>query len=131
MRRRVVGAVVLLGAIACGGKSRTNSSQSGTAVRDEGFSRACATDDDCVVVSFGETCGICTSSNAAIAKSAQASWQQAYNTARGNCPKDNVVGKCAPHYSVSRCNEQRVCTFIDCDDQRPVDEHHCAIDGGH
>ena len=131
--------LIALGLIACSGGGSTSNGTSGggggtsaTAVADNGFSRACTTDDDCVTAYFGDTCGICTSSNAAIAKSAQAAYQQAYNTARGNCPKDGAVGKCAQHYYVSQCSSAKTCTFQDCDYDRPVDEHHCAAatDGG-
>lgn len=135
----VVGGVVLL--LACTGKSAatdggsSSSPTRATAVKDEGFSRACATDNDCVVAYFGDTCGICMSSNAAIAKSAESKYQRSYNAARANCPPTRVVGKCAAHYGVSHCSEQKTCTFVDCDYEHPTDEHHCAssaaADGGH
>lgn len=126
MRRPWAGIFVFF--VACGGTTGGGGSSS-TAVADNGFSRACNTDDDCVTAYFGDTCGICSSSNAAIAKSAQASYQQAYNTARDHCPKNGAVGKCAQHYYVSTC-EQKTCTFRDCNYDRPTDEHHCAADGG-
>jgi hypothetical protein len=146
MRRVLVSGVVLVGAIACsggsqsavdGGNLNTGSTSSGstgtgkpTEVKDEGFSHACATDNDCVVVFFGNTCGICNSSNGAIAASAQAAHQQAFNTARANCPEDRAVGKCAQSFGISRCNEAKSCVFVACD-LRPADEHHCAAaDGG-
>jgi hypothetical protein len=128
MRRKVVGAVLFLGAlgaIACGkGGAKVS------ALKDEGFSRTCATDDDCVLATFGDTCGMCTGSNAAIAKSAQASWQRAYNTARANCPADNRVGKCSPSYGVSHCDEGKVCRYVACAES-PVDEHHCTSASAH
>jgi hypothetical protein len=59
MRRGLVIGVVLLGAYACGGgNSGGGASVSGTSVKDEGFSHACASDDDCVVAYFGNTCGL-------------------------------------------------------------------------
>jgi len=134
MRRFWVGCVVLLSAVGCGGKSSADgngtASTKATVVKDEGYSHACATDDDCVLAEFGDACGICNFSNAAIAKSAEASWQQALNTARNNCPPNGPVGKCAARYGVSSC-QAKVCTYVECK-QRAVDEHHCAAaaDGG-
>jgi hypothetical protein len=130
MQRIVVAGVVVLGAIACGGKSRGGTGSRATAVNDEGFSHACATDDDCVLVELGDTCGICNFSNAAIAKSAQSAWQKAYNTARSNCPEDHAVGKCAARYGVSRCNESKSCTYVACAES-PISEHRCTSEGGH
>ena len=124
MRRIVAGGLVILGMLACG-----KTSPKASAVSDEGFSHACATDDDCVLATFGDTCGMCPSSNAAIAKSAQASWQQAYNRAHANCPPDDRVGKCAAAYGISRCNEAKVCTYVECS-QSPINEHRCTSDGG-
>ncbi|MFO0738771.1 MAG: hypothetical protein U0270_22930 [Labilithrix sp.] len=129
MRRGLVIGVVLLGVLACGGGNSGGASVSGTSVKDEGFSHACASDEDCVVAYFGNTCGLCVGSNASVSKSAEASWQQAYNTARGHCPSTGAVGKCAARFGVARC-EQKVCTFVDCGNQSPADEHHCRSDAG-
>lgn len=106
-----------------------SSTSTSTYVKDEGFSHACATDADCVLAAFGDTCGICNFSNGSVAKSSEAAWQQAHNAARGNCPDNREVGKCAARYGISRCNEAKQCTYVACSD-RPTDEHHCARDGG-
>ena len=126
MRLAIVSVSLLATVLAC---SKTGGAAS--EVKDT-FNHSCRSDDDCAVAFFGPTCGICSSSNGAIAKSDQAAYQKAYNTARGNCPKDGAVGKCAQHYYVSQCSSAKTCTFQDCDYDRPVDEHHCAAatDGG-
>ncbi|MFO0738772.1 MAG: hypothetical protein U0270_22935 [Labilithrix sp.] len=100
-----------------------------TDVKDT-FNHACATDDDCTTVFIGETCGICSLSNTAIASSDKATYQKAYNDARANCPPVNVAGSCAAFYGVSQCGASKTCTFIECGTRAPVDEHHCQPDGG-
>jgi hypothetical protein len=99
-----------------------------TDVKDT-FSHACATDDDCVVVFFGGTCGFCNESNGAIAKKDRDAYQKAYNAARENCPQEHAVGECAAFYGVSQCNAAKTCTYVTCR-STPKDEHHCQEDGG-
>ena len=113
---------VLACVLACGKGS--------SSLKEDGFSRTCATDEDCVLATFGDTCGLCNGSNSAIAKSAQASWQKAYNEARSHCPREGVVGKCAPPSAVSQCSEHKSCVFFPCP-HPPTGEHRCAsVDGG-
>ena len=118
MRLAIVSVSLLATVLAC---SKTGGAAS--EVKDT-FNHSCRSDDDCAVAFFGPTCGICSSSNGAIAKSDQAAYQKAYNTARGNCPKEHVVGDCPASYGVSQCSAAKTCTFVSCD-ATPKDEHHC------
>lgn len=93
------------------------------------FSHACNTDDDCTLAFFGGTCGICTSSNGAIAKSEQPAYQRAYNAARAHCPAAHAVGDCAASYGVSQCTAAKTCAFVACT-APPKDEHHCRPGAG-
>jgi len=123
LRRCLSSAVVLTAAllpfsavVACG------KAGGGTTVSDT-FNHSCRADDDCAIAFFGPTCGICSSSNAAIAKSDQAAYQKAYNDARDHCPKENVVGDCAASFGVSQCTAGK-CAYVSCESV-PKDEHHC------
>jgi len=117
------------------GTSGASSSSGGpkgpTNISDTGYSKACAIDDDCVPVFFGNTCGFCNGSNAVIAESAQSSYQSAYNAARANCPPQTIAGTCARPNTIVRCNTgSSTCDFVTCPgNNSPTDAHHCADAG--
>jgi hypothetical protein len=116
-------------AIACsaGGNGGTGTGTS-TQVKDT-FNHACATNDDCVSVYFGNTCGFCNETNSSIAKSDRDKYQKEYNAARASCPQDRAVGECAVNYAVSQCAAGK-CVLVNCGDSPPKDEHTCKSDGG-
>lgn len=147
IRKWLISSALLAGALACNGggsdggtstssgsgssSGATSSGATGTTEVKDTFSHACSTDDDCTTAFFGNTCGICSSSNSAIAKSDRDAYQKAYNEARTHCPANGAVGDCATSYAVSQCSASKTCTFVSCGfSSAPKDEHHCAGDGG-
>ena len=126
---RILMAILAVTALACG-KTTTGGLVGGgaTDVKDT-YSHACATDDDCALVFFGGTCGICSESNGAIAKKDRDAYQKAYNDARAHCPPEHVVGECAASYGVSQCSAGK-CTYVSCGGSPPKNEHQCPADGG-
>jgi hypothetical protein len=103
-----------------------------TVVSAGGFSTACKTDDDCVVVSFGDVCGFCPATpDAAIASSADAAYQAAYNAARANCPVQMGNGSCAEASSAISTCSNGVCEVQTCSGPAPApNPHQCPSDAG-
>lgn len=125
--RTALSCAVLIMLIACS-KSPLGGPSGATEVKDT-FSHACTTDDDCTIVFFGNTCGICSDSNGAISKKERDAYQKAHNEAHKHCPPERVVGECAVSYGVSQCTAGK-CSYLSCQWHAPKDEHHCQPDGG-
>jgi hypothetical protein len=81
-------------------------------VNDQGFSKACSANTDCVSVYFGDVCGVCTCATAAIAKSSQANYERQVTNARSLCgPRPAVACDCV--------SAEAVCTAGQCVLARP------------
>jgi hypothetical protein len=63
------------------------------------YSTSCSTNDDCVLATVGDPCTPCKCPNAAIAKSAQSSYQADYRAGTSQCRSRNdgiACAACAP-----------------------------------
>jgi hypothetical protein len=81
-------------------------------VNDQGFSKTCTVDTDCVPVYFGDVCGVCTCATAAIAKTSQASYERQVTNAKNLCGPRQAVG-------CDCVSSQAVCTAGQCVLTRP------------
>jgi hypothetical protein len=78
-----------------------------TVVSEQGLSKACAADADCVAVFLGDQCSNCTCSNDAIAVGSQAAFEREASDARSRCgPLPALACKCpasSAHCSAGAC----------------------------
>lgn len=103
----IVGAVLLTWATAhCGGHANTTMSTAS-------YDRSCATDNDCAVVYAGDVCSDCNCPNAAISRTAEASYAKELASRERACEPSRV--SCFCNFSAAFCN-QGTCATCDRND---------------
>lgn len=112
----------------CGGAAATSVGQDGgstpTVVTASGLATSCSTNDDCVSVYFGDVCGLLSCvPNAAIASSAETTYQNAFNAAASHCPPVDFGGSCANVQTITTC-ASGTCTLTTCPGLA-VSDHAC------